>query len=51
MSNLIGIKDELVAALHSVLGIKATVKLVEPHSIKRSEGKSKRIIDRSELNK
>lgn len=35
--------------LESTLGINAKVKLVEPKSIQRSEGKSKRVIDRREL--
>ena len=37
--------------LDSVLGIKALVKLVEPRTLARSEGKAKRVIDRSELPK
>ncbi|HHW15302.1 MAG TPA: phenylacetate--CoA ligase [Firmicutes bacterium] len=37
------------AALESVLGISLRVKLVEPHTIPRSEGKAKRIVDRREL--
>ena len=32
--------------LESVLGIAAKVKLVEPRSIQRSEGKAKRVIDK-----
>lgn len=36
--------------LHSVLGISIKVKLVEPKTITRSEGKSKRIVDRRDLN-
>ena len=35
--------------LHNVLGISARVKLVEPRSIQRSEGKAKRVIDRREV--
>jgi phenylacetate-CoA ligase len=35
--------------LHSMLGISARVKLVEPRTIQRSEGKAKRVIDRREL--
>lgn len=35
--------------LHSTLGISLKVKLVEPKSIARSEGKSKRVIDRRDL--
>ena len=31
--------------IKSILGIGAAIKLVEPHSIERSEGKAKRIID------
>lgn len=36
--------------LHSLLGISVKVKLVEPKTIARSEGKAKRVIDRRELN-
>jgi len=35
--------------IESVLGIKVAVKLVEPKSIIRSEGKAKRVIDKREL--
>lgn len=35
--------------LFETLGITAKVKVAEPHSIQRSEGKAKRIIDRREL--
>ncbi len=35
--------------IESLLGISAKVKLVEPHSIPRSEGKAKRVIDRRSL--
>ncbi|MHB1133494.1 MAG: phenylacetate--CoA ligase family protein [Chloroflexota bacterium] len=37
------------AEVESVLGINARVKLVEPRSIQRSEGKAKRVVDRREL--
>ena len=37
------------AALQSVLGISARVKLVEPRTIERSEGKSVRVIDKRKL--
>lgn len=36
---------EIKASVESVLGISATVKLVEPKTIVRSEGKAKRVID------
>jgi phenylacetate-CoA ligase len=38
----------LVDSLDHTLGIHATVRLVEHHSIQRSEGKAKRVIDRRE---
>ncbi len=37
------------AAITTVLGIKAAVKLVEPKSIARSEGKAQRVIDKRKL--
>ena len=37
------------AEIESILGIRAAVKLVEPKSIQRSEGKAKRIVDRRSL--
>lgn len=42
-------EKELVGALRMMLGITATVKLVAPGSIERSEGKAKRVIDRRKL--
>ena len=35
--------------IESVLWINAKVKLVGPHTIERSEGKAKRVIDRRQL--
>ena len=40
---------EIVAALKSMLGIYAKVKLVEPKSITRSEGKAVRVIDKRKI--
>ena len=37
------------SALESALGISVSVKLVEPKTIERSEGKAKRVIDKREL--
>jgi phenylacetate-CoA ligase len=37
------------AEIESTLGIQALVKLVEPGSIQRSEGKAKRVVDRRDL--
>ena len=45
-------KERRIAAeLHSALGISLKVKLVEPKTIARSEGKAKRVIDRRDLYK
>jgi phenylacetate-CoA ligase len=52
-SDKIGALEELQArlvhALDHVLGIRVDVRLVEPHSIQRSEGKAKRVVDRRNL--
>ena len=46
-----GLEKRLRAEMESVLGIAAKIKLVEPRTIARTEGKAKRVVDRSELNK
>jgi phenylacetate-CoA ligase len=51
MSRMTGLQTKLQNELDSVLGIKARIKLVEPKSITRTEGKAKRVFDRSELPK
>jgi phenylacetate-CoA ligase len=43
------LQKKLQAEMDSVLGISAKVKLVEPKTIARTEGKAKRVIDRREL--
>ncbi len=43
------LQGRLMHALEHVLGIRAQVRLVEPRSIQRSEGKAKRLIDRRNL--
>jgi phenylacetate-CoA ligase len=43
------LEKELVAALKTMLGIYAKVKLVAPKSIQRSEGKAVRIIDKRKI--
>mgnify|MGYP001806248717 CR=1 FL=1 len=44
-----GLKKRISHNISSVLGISATIKLVEPRSIERSEGKAKRVIDNRHL--
>ena len=43
------IEKEIRSRLKQMLGISVNVKLVEPKSIERSEGKAKRVIDRRKL--
>ena len=40
------LNENLIDALDHVLGLRVKVTLVEPHSIQRSEGKAKRVVDR-----
>jgi phenylacetate-CoA ligase len=40
---------QLASAIEHTIGLRAKVRLVEPHSIKRSEGKPKRVIDQRNL--
>ena len=51
MAKMTALQTKLQSELDSVLGIRAKIKLVEPKSIARSEGKAKRVFDRSELPK
>lgn len=46
LEKMLAMKKKLAAAIHSVLGIAVPVKLVEPKSITRSEGKAKRVVDK-----
>jgi phenylacetate-CoA ligase len=43
------IEERVRAEVNSVLGISARVKLVEPRTITRTEGKARRVVDRREL--
>ncbi|MEA4816718.1 MAG: phenylacetate--CoA ligase [Lachnospiraceae bacterium] len=49
VKNITRKEKELEEALKSTLGIAADVKLLEPNSIARSEGKAKRVIDKRDL--
>lgn len=46
---MLALKKHLAERLKSVLSISAEVKLVEPNSLLRSEGKSTRVIDKRVL--
>ncbi len=39
------LRSKLSKAIEHTLGIRVNVRLVEPHTIQRSEGKAKRVID------
>lgn len=43
------IENKLRQEIQSAIGVSAKIKLVEPRSIPRSEGKAKRVIDRREI--
>ncbi len=42
--------QKLSHAIEQTLGVKVNLRLVEPHTIQRSEGKAKRVIDNRDLN-
>ena len=50
ISKMMAMKKKVAHRLQSVLGLSADIKLVEPYSIARSEGKAKRVIDKRILN-
>ena len=49
ISSIEMLEKKIAADMHAVLGIKAKIRLVEPNSIPRSEGKAKRVIDTRNL--
>ncbi len=49
MSTMLGIKKKVLSKLHSMLGLNPEVKLVEPKTLQRFEGKSKRVVDNRKL--
>jgi phenylacetate-CoA ligase len=49
VGGMLALKKRLADKLKSVLSISADVRLMEPGSIERSQGKSKRVIDNRKL--
>jgi len=49
IKNLENVENKIRKEIEGTLGISARVKLVEPKTIKRSEGKAKRVIDKRNL--
>ena len=45
MNKMIALKKKIAARMQSVIGLQPDIKIVEPKTIERSEGKAKRIID------
>lgn len=43
------LRQRLSQAIESIVGIRAQVRLVEPHTLQRSEGKAKRVLDKRKL--
>ncbi len=50
IGGLENLQKKLGHAIESTVGIRASVRLVEPHTIQRSEGKAKRVIDKRNEN-
>ncbi len=49
MAQMVSIKNNVAARMHSMLGLNPAIKLVAPRTIKRSEGKAVRVIDNRKL--
>lgn len=49
INRLLALKKKITSRLQSVLGLGADVKLMEPRSIQRSEGKAVRVVDKRNL--
>ncbi len=49
LGQMLAIKKNVLARMHSMLGLNPTIKLVAPRTIQRSEGKAVRVIDRRDL--
>ena len=49
MNKMLALRKKITSHLQSVLGLKPDVKIVEPRSIERSQGKAKHVIDNRKL--
>jgi phenylacetate-CoA ligase len=49
MSRMTELQAQLAKKIHSVLGVSVKVKLVEPQTLERSQGKAKRVVDKRSL--
>jgi phenylacetate-CoA ligase len=46
MNKMLALKKKIASHLHSVIGLQPDIKIVEPRSIERSQGKAKHVIDK-----
>jgi phenylacetate-CoA ligase len=49
VKGLEAIRDKIGHAINNTIGVHADVSLVEPHTIQRSEGKAKRVVDKRKI--
>ena len=49
MSKMLALKKKIAARLHNVTGLQPDIKIVEPRSIERSQGKAKHVIDNRKI--
>ncbi|MCD8270217.1 MAG: phenylacetate--CoA ligase [Parabacteroides sp.] len=49
MNKMISLKKKIAARMQSVIGIQPDIKIVEPRSLERSQGKAKHVIDNRKL--
>ena len=49
VGGLESLQQTLESAVEQTIGIRASVRLVEPHTLQRSEGKAKRVVDQRKL--
>ena len=49
IKELVGIRQKIENYIHSEIGLRVKVTLVEPKTLPRSEGKAVRVIDKREL--
>jgi len=50
MSKILALKKKITSHMQSVIGIQPEIKIVEPRSLERSQGKAKHVIDNRKLN-
>ena len=49
MSKMLALRKKIASRLHSVIGLQPDIKIVEPRSIERSQGKAKHVIDNRKI--